>query len=274
MAQMMKNANVVNTEVMIDWLNEHLEKEMKFSSLCRVDTTLTGRAGDTVSVPKYSYIGDAGEIGEGGAIPVVQLSAETEEVTVKKAGNGVKLTDEAILSGYGDPLGEAAAQLTLSIAGKVDADVLGVLKTIGGEMTHTDEANTISADLVADALVLFGESDSEGKALIVAPAQLASLRKSEGWLKATDVGAEQLVSGAAGMIHGCSVIVSEKIKASGGKFENYIVMPGALTLFLKKDTEVETDRDIVHKTTVVTADKYYAVYLSNAEKAVKVICKA
>ena len=71
MAQMMKNANVVNTEVMIDWLNEHLEKEMKFSSLCRVDTTLTGRAGDTVSVPKYSYIGDAGEIGEGGAIPVV-----------------------------------------------------------------------------------------------------------------------------------------------------------------------------------------------------------
>ena len=51
-------------------------------------------------------------------------------------------------------------------------------------------------------------------------------------------------------------------------------MPGAHTLFLKKDTEVETDRDIVHKTTVVTADKYYAVYLSNAEKAVKVICKA
>ncbi len=271
MAEMTKLANLVNPQVMGDWVNEHLEKNMKFASLCTVDNTLAGRAGDTVTVPKYSYIGDAGEIAEGGEIPVVQLTADSETVTVKKAGNGIELTDEAVLAGYGDPLGEAANQLTLSIAGKVDADVLTVLGTITTPMTCTS-AEKLSADVVAEALSCFGETDSEGKVLIVSPAQLAQLRKSESWLKATDIGAMQLVSGAVGMIHGCSVVVSEKIKASGSQYTNYIVMPGALTLFLKKDTEVETDRDIIHKSTIVTADKYYAVYLANPGRAVKITC--
>ena len=69
---------------------------------------------------------------------------------------------------------------------------------------------------------------SEGKVLVVSPAQLAQLRQSESWLKATDTGAMQLVTGAVGMIHGCSVVVSEKIVASGSQYTNYIVMPGAL----------------------------------------------
>ena len=269
---MTKLTNLMNPEVMGDWVTEHLEKEMKFSPLCRIDLTLAGRAGDTVTVPKYAYIGDASEVTEGGAIPVVQLTASSETVTVKKAGNGVELTDEAVLSGYGDPLGEAAAQLTLSIAGKVDGDVLAVLKNIGADMTYT-AAEPVSADVIADALVKLGEKEGGEKVLIVAPAQLAQLRRSEGWLKATDVGAMRLVSGAVGMIHGCQVIVSDKIAASGGNFENYIVMPGALVLFLKKETEVESQRDIVHKSTVVTADKYYAVYLANESKAVKLVCK-
>ena len=269
---MTKLTNLMNPEVMGDWVSEHLEKEMKFSPLCRVDFTLTGRAGDTVTVPKYAYIGDAGEVAEGDAITISQLTASSEAVTVKKAGNGVELTDEALLSGYGDPLGEAGMQLTLSIAGKVDGDVLAALTKIGAEMTYT-ASEPISADVIADALVKLGEKEGGEKVLVVAPAQLAQLRKSEGWLKATDVGAMRLVSGAVGMIHGCQVIVSDKITASGGNFTNYIVMPGALILFLKKDTEVESQRDIVHKSTVVTADKYYAVYLANESKAVKLVCK-
>ena len=269
---MTKLTNLMNPEVMGDWVSEHLEKEMKFSPLCRVDFTLAGRAGDTVTVPKYAYIGDAGEVAEGDAITISQLTASSEAVTVKKAGNGVELTDEALLSGYGDPLGEAGMQLTLSIAGKVDGDVLAALTKIGAEMTYT-ASESISADVIADALVKLGEKEGGEKVLVVAPAQLAQLRKSEGWLKATDVGAMRLVSGAVGMIHGCQVIVSDKITASGGNFTNYIVMPGALVLFLKKDTEVESQRDIVHKSTVVTADKYYAVYLANESKAVKLVCK-
>ena len=85
MAEMVKLANLVNPAVMGDWVTEHLEREMKFAPLCAIDDTLSGRAGDTVTVPKYAYIGDAGEIPEGGEIPVVQLTASSVNVQVKKA---------------------------------------------------------------------------------------------------------------------------------------------------------------------------------------------
>ena len=41
----------------------------------------------------------------------------------------------------------------------------------------------------------------------------------------------------------------------------YLVKRGALQIFMKRDVEVETDRDIIKKTTVVTADQHYMVYI-------------
>jgi len=264
---------LINPKVMGDFVNDELKEKMLFSPLCVVDTTLQGRAGDTIVVPKYSYIGDAGEVAEGGEIPVATLLATAENVTVKKAGNGITLSDESLLSGYGDPAGEAARQLALSIAQKVDSDVLMELETIGENMTFDAGEAVIGADVIADALTLFGEMEGE-KYLFVAPQQLAVLRKSEAWLKNTDVGADILVGGKNGSIHGCQLVVSGKVKETDGKYHNFIVMPGALTLFLKQDTTVEADRDIVKKTTVITADKHYAVQLTKEAKAVKMVCKA
>lgn len=266
-------SGLINPQVMGDFLNDELKEQMLFAPLCAIDNTLEGRAGDTIVVPKYTYIGDASDVAEGSSITAATLAATSENVTVKKAANGIELSDESLLSGYGDPVGEAARQLALSIAQKVDKDVFTKLGTIGSSMTHTNSNAVLSADVIADALTLFGELEGE-KYLFVAPAQLAALRKSESWIKGTDSGVEMLVSGQRGSIHGCRIVVSSRIAATEGVYHNFIVMPGALTLFLKKDTTVETDRDILKKTTLITADKYYAVQLTNEAKAVKLVCKA
>ena len=266
-----KLASLLNPQVMGDWVTDHLTAQMRFSPLCMVDTSLQGRAGDTVSVPRCSYIGDAAVVAEGAALPIAVLNASAQEVQVKKAGNGVELTDEALYGGYGSPLEQAVEQLTLSIAGKVDSDVLAALSDIGAEMTVTSEL-PLSADAVADALVKFGEKAGEEKVLFIAPAQLAALRKSEGWLKNTETGAQMLVTGAVGMIHGCQVVLSDKIAKTDAGYTNYIVMPGAVGLYLKRDTAVETSRDIVRKVTVLTADKHYAVSLRDTARAVKLVC--
>ena len=98
-----------------------------------------------MTLPKYAYIGDAVDVSEGGEIPVKKLTASTVEVTVKKAGNGVELTDEGLLSGYGDPLGEAVSQLTLSIASKLDKDAMACLSGIGTAMTVDSSDTALSA---------------------------------------------------------------------------------------------------------------------------------
>ncbi len=267
-------AGLVDPQVVADVVDEKLTDSIQFLPLCKVDRKLEGISGSKVTLPKYAYIGDAVEVSEGGEIPVKKLTASTVEVTVKKAGNGVELTDESLLSGYGDPLGEAVSQLSLSIASKVDRDALACLAGIGAEMTVDKSTEPLSADAVADALVKFGDAADGEKVLLIAPAQMAALRKSESWLKATDMGVSTLMKGTVGMIHGCQVAMSSRIRESGGVYENYIVMPGALALFLKRDTEAEMQRDIVHKTTVVTVDKHYTVHLANEGKAVKLKTKA
>src|SRR5690606_4190833 len=112
-------------------INAKLVNLIKFSPFARIGRELQGQAGNTLTIPAWSYIGDAVDKAEGEAFETVGLTATTSTVTVKKAGNAVEITDEAVLSAYGDPVGEATNQLAMSIAQKIDNDCLEALGTIG-----------------------------------------------------------------------------------------------------------------------------------------------
>lgn len=265
-----KLANLINPQVLAPMIDQKMVDTMKFTPLARVDTTLQGTAGNTVSLPKFSYIGSAVEVAEGETISIKQLTSTKIEVTVKKIANGGTITDEAILSGYGDPQGEMANQIGISMAEKLDNDVLASLDTIKVGMTKTLTA-ALDSNSIANALVLFGEDLDGDKVLLIAPDQLAQLRTSEDWIKATDMGVSALMSGVVGMIWGCQVVISNKIKKVAKKYTNYIVKPGALAIFLKRDIMVETARDITNNTNMITANKHCVAYLYDDTKAIKII---
>ena len=272
MADVTKIANMINPEVMADVVRDKLTDLIKFTPLAKIDTTLQGRAGDTVTLPKFAYIGDAADVAEGEAIPMALLTTSTSKVKVKKAGKGIKITDEAVLSGYGDPVGEGTNQLSLSIAAKVDNDCLAALSGIKANMAVDVSAkDTIGSHVIADGLVKFGEDLEGEKVLLIAPAQLAQIRKDPDYLKPSEMTQKAIMSGVIGEIWGCQICVSNKIKASGSKYTNYIVKPGALAIYLKRGVEVETARDISLKLTEITADEHYAVYLLDESKAIKLV---
>lgn len=260
-----KLANLFNPQVVADMIDAKLVDAMRFAPLARVDTTLVGRPGSTVTLPSFAYIGDAVDVAEGADIPIGQLTESTTTATVKKAGKGVQLTDEAVLSGYGDPRSEAITQLRTSIASKVDNDVLAILAGIESDMTYTCAARA-TADDISDALVKFGEDIEGEKVFLCSPETYGGLRKADDWLPASEIAANLIIQGTVGMIHGCQVVVSNKLTAAKAC---YIVKPGALAIYLKRDTLVEVDRDIVNKSTVMTVDKHYVAYLYDASKAIK-----
>lgn len=269
-------ANLINPQVLADMIDKKLVDYMRFAPLATVDRTLQGRPGSTITLPSYAYIGDASTVAEGADIPIQQLTASSTPVTIHKIGNGIQITDEAVLSGYGDPLGEGARQLALSIASQTDNEFLAILGGIGAGMTHTAAtAGTLAFNDVADALELFGEDIDEGgvKALLVSPKQYTGLRKSPLWLPASDISADIAIKGAVGMVQGCQVVISNKLKEASNKENAFIVKPGAIRLFMKRDTLVERERDIINKSTVVTADKHFAPYLYDASKAIKIVVK-
>ena len=269
-------ANLINPQVMADLIDKKLVNLMRFAPLATIDATLQGRPGNTITVPSFNYIGDATTVAEGADIPISQLTATPATATIHKVGNGIQITDEAILSGLGDPIGEAVKQLSLSIASQVDNEFINVLAAITSPMVFTAAtAGTLAFADIADALELFGEDIDEGgvKALLVSPKQYTLLRKSNGWLPASDISADIALKGVVGMVQGCQVIISNKLKEASSKENAYIVKPGALRLFMKRNTLVESDRDIINKSTVITADKHFAPYLYDASKAIKIVVK-
>jgi N4-gp56 family major capsid protein len=270
MAQTTKSLLVV-PEVMADMISAELPNLIRFAPLARIDNTLVGRPGDTVTAPKWGYIGDATEIAEGQPIPLDAMSTTSDTFSIKKAGKGVEITDEAALSGYGDPLGEAQRQLALAIANKVDNDALAALR--GAVLTYaTAAAGNLDVATVDAAQQVFGDEELGSMVLLANPKDAAVLRADAAgqWARSGEFGDTILKNGTFGEVLGAQVVRSNKL-AEG---EAYLVKPGALAIYMKRDVAVESDRDIVSKTTVITADEHYGVHLADDSKAVKITITA
>lgn len=335
-----KLENLVDPEVMASMVSAKLPKKLKFSPIAYIDTTLTGRPGNTITVPKYAYIGDAEDVAEGVAMGTTVLMASTTEATVKKAGKAVEITDESVLSAYGDPLGQAVNQLTMAIAAKVDNDGYDAL--CGASLIYDGTAAVIGYDGIVDANSKFeDESDSAlAKVMFIHPNQEATLRKDEEFKDKNKYPLDVVMDGTIGAISGAQVVkskkvklvkytkdntdgtitivadstaetstnkhlstimencieklvVGDKVKAVAVEFyacpivvvdvrdpnedsdaDGFAEEQAALTIYMKRSAEVEADRDILAKTTVISADEHYVAVLSNDSKVVLAKFKA
>ena len=256
-----KLANLIDPEVFAELISTGLPNAIRFSPLATVNRELVGQPGSTLNFPAWVYIGAAEDVAEGAPIPLDEMSQTQTPVAVKKAAKGVEITDEAVLSGLGDPIGEANRQLLLSIADKVDDDLIEAAQ---GATQTTADLTTVEG--LMNAINVLELEDPTQAAVILSPADAAKLladARAEG--AGSDVMANQLITGANFTVLGVQVVSSNKIVAGGGM----LIAQGALALVLKRDAQVEADRDIIKKTTVITADEHYAAYLYNATKVVK-----
>jgi hypothetical protein len=253
-----KLENLVNPQVLADMISAELPNAIRFAPLAVVGRKLEGRAGNTITMPKYGYIGDAVDVAEGEDIPISQMSATTTQVTVKKAGKGAELTDEAVLSGYGDPVGELKNQLKMAIANKVDNDVLDALKT-----AKLTASGAMSVATLLSARVKFGENVNQPAVAVMNSVNYGKIIGEVLNLENTD---KVLIDGVVGKVAGLQIAISDKLTDT----EAYIVASGALGIEMKRDVQVESDRDIIAKLTVFTADEHYVAYLKDESKAIKV----
>lgn len=261
-------SDLFDPQVIADLIDSKLTDNIVFAPLAMVDNTLTGRAGDTVTLPYYSYIGAASAVSEGYDIPLAKLAQTTTSIAVRKFGKAIQLTDEAVLSGYGDPLGEGTRQIAVAIADRIDTELLAALAANSASEQNyaTSDASTpLAPEDIPLALAKFGEDYDGTKVLLCPPDFYAQLLK-QNWIPASEIAADVKVRGAIGMAYGCQVVVSNRLTTSGNI---YIVKPGTLALFMKRDTLIETDRDILNQSTVVAGSKIVAPYLLNPKGMVK-----
>jgi N4-gp56 family major capsid protein len=326
-----KSTDMIIPEVMGAMIEAKITAKAKLIPYAKVDNSLVGKAGNTVTVPAWNYIGDAQTVAENGEISFNKLTATSTTFTISKAAVGTQITSEAINSGYGDPVGTAESQFAKSIVSKVDNDLLDAAYTATNVYAGSSLA-AISYDGIVDANAQF-EDEENGieKVLFINPAQEATILKDDDFLSADKFTAGVAVNGAVGKIAGCWIKKSKKVKliqyeaASDGSItiiaedgtesstakklstvqpncatvlavgdkvnavasaSQYYLCPiiklqpddaeteytenelPALTIFLKKDTEVHSAYKEEYDRYNLTAIKYYGVALTNGAKVV------
>jgi N4-gp56 family major capsid protein len=317
-------ANMINPQVMGDMITAKIEALLKITPYAKVDTTLQGVPGDTKTVPSWRYIGDAEDVAEGAEVDLTEMHTDSETFTIKKAMKAVGLTQEAINSGYGDPVGQAETQLAKSIAGKVDNDVFAA--ALKSNVTSGDGTTQVSYAGVVDVVDAFNEEDITDKVMFVHPKMVTKLRKDSDFISADKYNNNVMVTGEIGMICQTRIVPSKKvplikyeISADGTEVttenqETYagatwdaenkaVVTPAvgvkvsavatayyicpclklepssaeteftetelpAITIFLKKDTQTDTEWKPRTQTHEITTAKYYGVALTNEAKVV------
>lgn len=314
-SEVTKIADLIDPEVMADMISAKIPDKIVIAPFAKVDTTLEGVPGDTITVPQYAYIGDAVDVAEGVAAETVKLTASTTTAKVKKAMKAVELTDEAVLSGYGNPVGETNNQLAKSIAAKVDNDAMDALQT--AQLTYDGSSSVIKYSSVVDAVDLFNEEVNTDKVMFVDPKQVTQLRKDSDFLSADKYPNNVIMTGEIGMIANTRIVPTRKVplfnewykfdetagtaatdaniadiqkslpSAKVGDKVTKVTIPcyfnpivkltqddetedetAAITVYLKRDTNVETDRVSLARKTNISVDKHYTVALSDQSKVV------
>lgn len=274
-----KIANLVNPEVMGDMIAAKLPKKLQVIPFAAVDRTLEGVPGNTIKVPSYTYIGDAEDVNEGVEAGVVVLGTSTKTATIKKAMKAVELTDEAVLSGYGDPVGNAENQLALAIAAKIDNDAMdALLKT--NTRKFDSKTKAISYDVIVDAIDLFEEEVNTEKVMFVNSKQVTTLRKDPNFISADKYPNNVVMTGEIGMIANTRIVTTNKVALdSTSAFYTCPIIKlthddeteqdtAALTVYIKRDPNVEVDRKPLKRSTEISIDEFYTVAVSDDSKVV------
>lgn len=253
-----KAADLINPEVLADVVAGKLPNAIRFAPYAKVDDTLVGQAGDTITRPQYGYVGPAEDLVEGQPMDPTKLSMTTTSVTVKEAGKAIEVTQKAVITNVSGTLEEASNQLTKAIADKIDIDYLATMAT--ATLKKLSTAPT-TATAIIDSIDLFGDEDEENYILFINPKDLSALRKS------LIVGNTFLSDAQIAEMIGVKEIVKTNRLAVGTA---YVQKEGAVEIVWKKRPEIETDYDILARTHVLAANDYYITNLFNVNGVVRI----
>jgi hypothetical protein len=251
---------IYENQVLENKMTDILTTQIDLNAYMTVDTSLTEQAGMKKVINTYTATGDVEELamGEGNSTEIEVSFVPTEYDVLTYQGYFHYFDEQAMT----DPM-------------VVDTGLDGSAKTMVNKFTaraieEFEKANlelkpaAWSFDAVVDAIAKMDLEAEDGLFLLISPADQAKFRKalkddlkySEGFVRTGYIGSEC----------GVPVIVSKAVPADKG----YLATKDAVTVFIKKDTEVEQDRNPDTRDNKFWIRKVAVVALTDATKAVKI----
>ena len=246
--------------ILANKVSDILTTQVDLNTYMTVDTELAENAGMKTVINNYTATGNVENLAMGeGNTADIEVSFTPTEYTVGTTQGRFKYYDEQEMT---DPM-------------VVDAGLDGIAKTMVNDFTTKAIAEYEKAtltltgtawtfDTVVDAIAKMNLEDETGLFLLISPADQANFRKA---LKDDLKYVEGFVrTGYIGSVCGVPVIVSKAV----AKGKGYLATKDAITLFIKKDTEIEQERDANTRENRVFVRKVALVALTDATKLVKI----
>lgn len=246
--------------VLSNKINDILRTKVDLNNYMTIDNTLAENAGMKKVVNTYTSTGNVEELGMGeGNSESIEVSFTPAEYEVKVYQGKFAFYDEQEMT---DPL-----IVDTGLQHSADSMVNTFTDMAVAEFEKATLAQTATAwgfDVVVDGIAKMNLEDESGLFLLVSPADKAAIRKalkddlnySEGFVR----------TGYIGSIAGVPVIVSKAVEAG----KAYLATKDAVTVFIKKDTETEYERDADKRNNSYWVRKCAVVALTDATKVVKI----
>ena len=229
-------------------------------NLMTVDDSLTQEAGMTKTINVYTYSGEAEELAAGvgnTASKRGNISYTGTNYTVKMVQQAFDYTDEDFMKDNTivDNMLKGANQVMIN---KMTSDFLTECAKATLKQTFT-KGSAIGYDTIVDAISKLNLEDESEVFIVIPNAWKASLRKDTDY-KAARMG-EVIYNGQVGTICGIPVIASKALTTKA-----YVMTKEAVKLFMKKDVEVEQDRNKDKRINSVYLRTAYVCALVDATK--------
>lgn len=233
---------------------------------------IAGQAGKTIQVPKYPAI-TAADLTEGTAPSDTDVSTSSVSLTVAEVGNTVLLTDLAAM-GAGNPAQELGTVLGNAIATKIDQDLIELFTGFSTGLGAAGAEIQLS-DLFKAAATLRANKVTGRMAAVVHPYQAYMLKSGltnsffasgvsgtddsySGF--SNDVSNEAMRNGYVGSIAGIDVFESANVAVDNSDDAVAAVFaPEALAIAIKRDFNLETQRNATRRGTEMVATAIYGV---------------
>lgn len=255
---------VYENVVMSNKLNDILTTAVDLNQYMTIDTSMTESAGMKKVVNTYTSTGDVEELAMGeGNKGEITVSFVPKEYTVKTFQGKFAFYDEQEMQ---DPM---IVDTGLTHSADIMTNKWTALAIAEFEKATLATTPTAwSFDAVVDAIAEMKLENEEGLFLLISPADKAAFRKalkddlnySEGFVR----------TGYIGSVSGVPVIVTKAVPEGKG----YLATKEAVTVFIKKDSETEYERDADTRLNSYWVRKVGVVALTDATKVVKITITA
>lgn len=238
-------------------------------SMMTIDDSLASSAGMVKTINTYTYSGTAEEVSAGsGNTSRGSIAYVGKDYTVKMVQQAFDYTDEDFMK---DPVivDYGIKGATSVMSNKMTADFYSALATTGSGSTELVSGITfakgkaLSYDVIVDAISELNVEDESGVFVVIPNAWKASLRKDADY-KSAQLG-QVVYNGQVGTVAGIPVIATKALTNKA-----YVMTKEAVTLFMKKDVEVEQDRDADKRKNSIYLRDCYVCDLTDATKACKI----